>query len=355
MKTKESGYILVLTLLVISVLTILTTQVFYQSSANLTLMDTLIKREQAKILALSGIQLAIDRLSVHIEKDEKKVQESLSGDKKQSITSSVDNLYKELLNRVLPALNKWQTIELKETEDELDAKLNICICCENGKLNINKIYDFKKHQFINHGQLKNDYQKLMQELFKKMEVITEQKDVMQAFQKYLSDRTFPLNDTTEVLEIKDFGYLGDNVFYLLDQKDKKEKIYLTDLFTIWTDDKMLEPWLLSNSVQVLLGLNSNLDDIQKRDQVVSDWVSRFKKNSDWSKDWDSILKPVYKRDFLALPKDIVGFFATEFTAKVFSVISYGTVAGVTQKVYGILQLITKEDSIEVSLKKLYWI
>ncbi|OGB84248.1 hypothetical protein A3F66_06495 [candidate division TM6 bacterium RIFCSPHIGHO2_12_FULL_32_22] len=364
MNKKSSGYILVLTLLVISVLTILVTQIFYQSSSNLSLMNTLVNKEKAKILALSGIQLSIDRLSVRLEKENSESKKlEIPGttrqglgqaQKKPETISSASKLNKELLTRILPVINKWQTVELKESEDGISGKLNICICCENGKLNINKIYDFKKHQFVNSGQIKNDYLKLMQDFFKKMEVFADQKDVMQAFQGYLADRQFPLNETTELLNIK-FGYFKENVFYRPSISGEKKQIFLTDLFTVWTQDNKLEPWLLSNSVQVLLGLDANQDNIEKRNQVVPDWISKFKSSFDWSKDWNDILKPVYQREFTSLPHDLVGFLNSTFTAKIFSVISYGTVAGVTQKVYGILQLTTKNDAVEVSLKKLYWL
>lgn len=356
-KINQEGYILVLTLLVISVITILVTQVFYQSSANLSLMDTLVKKEKAKVLAISGIQLAIDKLSVQVKKEEEKKDQIAVNNKEQKAPaqSGDDKLTKELLKSILPVINKWQIIEFKEDSEGISGKLNICICCENGKFNINKIYDFQKHQFLNQGQMKNDYLKVMQDLFKKMESYLDKKDAMQAFTKYLSERKFPLNETTELLNIGSFNYFKDNVFLSNVENEKNKKIYLTDIFTIWTDSNKLEPWLLSDSVQSLLALNGNKDDIAKREQVAPNWISKFKKNNDWSKDWNEILKLVYNKDFASLSKTIVDIFNTTFTAKVFSVISYGTVSGVTQKVFAILHLTTKENGTQVSLKKLYWI
>src|SRR3990167_1908543 len=353
---SKDGYILVLTLLVTSVLTIIVTQIFFQSNTTNTLTDTLIKREKAKVLAISGIQLAIDRLSIEKKKEEERKQEP-SYDKSEKKAAperggGANELNKELITRILPTLNRWQNIEFKDDKDGFDGKLKICICCENGKLNINNIYDFKKHQFMGQGQVKGDYFKLMQMIFKKTESLLN-KDLTQSLQKYLADRKFPLNDVTELLNEPAFkNSFGNNIFF---DPDNSNKVYLTDIFTIWTDDNKLEPWLLSNSLQIIFGLTGNKADVTNKEQLVGDWASKFKARSEWSKDWNESLKAVYNKDYSGLPNTFTEILNTTFTAKLFSVISYGTISGVTQKVYGILQLSIKDNNIEVTLKKLYWI
>src|SRR3990167_8681067 len=107
---KSAGYILVLTLLVTSVLTIIVTQIFFQSNTTNTLTDTLIKKEKAKILAISGIQLAIDRLSIQQEKkkEEEKKSEPNSDKSEKKVApqrgGGAHELNKKLITDILPTL-----------------------------------------------------------------------------------------------------------------------------------------------------------------------------------------------------------------------------------------------------------
>ena len=62
--TASSGYILVLTLIILSIIVIMVTQLFNKGRVHLYYAKTMIEREQAKQLALGGIQLAMNQLAV---------------------------------------------------------------------------------------------------------------------------------------------------------------------------------------------------------------------------------------------------------------------------------------------------
>jgi len=72
-----------------------------------------INQEQAKLLATSGITIALSGLT---EKT------------------------------LLPHLNRWQTFHLTKDIDGVDGTIYICISSEDGKLNINKAFDFDKNE-----------------------------------------------------------------------------------------------------------------------------------------------------------------------------------------------------------------
>ncbi len=335
----QQGYILLLTLLIISLLVVIVTQLYYRGSGHAAFADIMTQREKAKILAVSGIQLAISRLTV--------------GEKEKTD--------KRLLERILPALNRFQIIDLKEDAEGIDGRVALCICCEDGKVNINKMYDFEKHQWIGQGQAKGDMKKVMFELLQRITQLTKsEKDLLPALEKFLRERKFPLNDVTELLTIPEFSYFNMHQFYIppaeKETTTKKSAVYLTDVFTTVTEHAQIEPWLLSDSLCLIGGLRSaQPGDISQREQSISAWLKNFKANASWPQDWDMQLKPIYDKDFRSLPAQIASLFTSTFTAKMFSVISYGTVGQVTQHLFGILEMRPEERGAMLTLKKLYWI
>ena len=83
-----------------------------------------------------------------------------------------------------------------------------------GKININRLYDFEKHHFLNEGQPQDDMKKMFQELFG---LIKEQiqADFFTDFEKFLKERKYPLNDVTELLNIKGFDVFKNTCFLIL--------------------------------------------------------------------------------------------------------------------------------------------
>jgi hypothetical protein len=115
MKSKSNGYVLVLALMILSVLIFIVTRMFYNSSSHTAFTYTVINREKAKQLALSGVQLAIGRLSIPEKTEEK--DSKISPISKANQKKDTEDPNKILLERILPTINRWETITLKETVD----------------------------------------------------------------------------------------------------------------------------------------------------------------------------------------------------------------------------------------------
>ena len=64
MHTKKSGYILLLTLMILSISTIVVTQIFYQGRLFNSFIPLIIEKEKARQVALAGVSIAISQLSL---------------------------------------------------------------------------------------------------------------------------------------------------------------------------------------------------------------------------------------------------------------------------------------------------
>ncbi len=69
----QSGFVIPLTLMLIAVAMVLITSIYQKGSIFVPFISTMMQREQAKMLALSGVQVAMSQLATASEaKDEKK-------------------------------------------------------------------------------------------------------------------------------------------------------------------------------------------------------------------------------------------------------------------------------------------
>lgn len=378
---NSPGYILVLTLLILSIIIVLVTQLVQRATVHVSFDHTMIEREKAKELALSGIQIAMSQLAVQPKekKEEKTVAPKTAGaDAKdagaQSAKQSPDEQNKQLLQAVLPALNQWQEYALKEDVDGIDGAIKICIMSEDGKININELYDFAQSRFVDEkspqAQTKKDGQedgtdkqaqesalkKAMKTVFENLKKATKGNNLFEIFEKFLKTRQYRLNDVTELLEITEFKTIfKDRIFYEPQRGDaQKRALYLTDIFTVWSDSATVNPWLLSDSVAQIIGVTpSQSGDIQGRERLVSD-VMKNNKSLSQKLDtlWDASLAQLYsKKEYKSLSKEIIVLLGG-FQAETFSVVSHGTVGNITQRVFAI---ITKQDPATFLVKKIYWI
>lgn len=324
MRTKQSGFIMVLVLFILSIGVALSVRLFNTGMVHSFFIRISSDREKAKWLAHGGVQLAISRLSL--------------------TTSSTGNQdpaaqEKALLEAILPGLNRLQTFELKEDVEGIDGTVGFCIVSEDGKLNLNKLYDFKEKKFLFEGKAQ-DTKKVLTTALSSLKLLAGDTDLMVALEKYFKERGRPLDDVTELYNIKEFAAaFQSNTFYEPPlPKEEKRPIYLMDLFTVDTQSGRIQPWLFSDSWCGVLGLSrAAAGDLKKRETEVKSWLKEFKTMAQWSTDWDKMLKPVYGKDFAALPKDADPLFSQQFGAQTFSVLGYGTVGAVTQRVYAVVQ------------------
>ena len=336
---KKNGFIIPLTLMFVSIAVVIVTYMYQKGIVFVPYQTTMIKREQARQLALGGVEIARAQLSLY-------EQEQAKEENKQ------DTPVLSLLKNILPKLNRWQRFDLKQQIDGVQGEMHLIIASEAGKININEVYDFTKKSF------KGEWQKILQELFKRIQNKTAiTTNLFDPFEKFLKERHAKLNDVTELLKIKQFKPLASAIFYQL-PADKKEKktLYLGDIFTVYGKKDKIQPWLFSEGIIQLLELKQPK---VLSNEMIQNLIKNFKTTIQWNQDWKIIGKPRYGVELTQLPKGIEASFDTTFDPSIFSVVSYGKVGNITQKVYAILerseQTVKKKKVINVAIKKLYWI
>lgn len=381
---KKQGYILIFTLLIIAAVMIITTYITVRSRIYIPFVRMAINREKAKILALSGLEIARAQLSKSFIKEETKkdtVSRTQSAtEKKPEITEHV-----QLLKTILPSINRWNTYTLTHEIDGINAIIKVCIMCEEGKINLNKVYNFEKKRFIGEtepqavnaerasqknsknteheaeAQAGKNWKREVELICTSLEQITGAKNMFSALEKMLKSRTDKFVDITELLTLKEFAPLKDIVFYEPPSEEKKlRQLYLTDIFTLFSSGDSLEPWLLSDSLLSLLNLQrAQLGDIKLRKEKINELLKNFKPQAQWKEDWDTTLALLYGKELRSLPKNIDSFMNPTFDPHYFSIIVHAKVEDVTQRVYAIIERTKRSEKnnimYTVTIKKLYWL
>jgi hypothetical protein len=330
MMHQQRGYILFITFSMLALCASIISVVMVKGLTHKKLSQALLDQQQMEQFALSTTALAQSFLSFPApeKKDDKKDGQSVAANK--ATQEPVAEIFeKQLLEKVLPVVNKTQTFMMKEMEKDFPVVINLTFFCESGKININELYDLVNKKFYDEGVEGKDKKVFATWLFDKIAKLTEKPSLLQPFVEHCKQRTTPFNDVTQLLAIKEFTTcFSDTVFYERQKKKqnsdaKTKKLYLTDLFTVASSADTIQPWLLSESVCVLLDIpqrDVQQEKSQEKDDKKVD-LSSFKPQADWSKDWDNQLKKIYEVGFDKIPTEVRGMFAPQFSAPVFSVIA----------------------------------
>lgn len=354
---QRSGFILVLTLMILSMIVMLVTQLFQNSMIHFYFDRTMIEREKARSLAKGGIELAISMLTIQEEK--KPTDKAAPALQKPDEEKKDPNI--ELLKRIEPALNRWQSFKLKEDVDGIDGEIKLCITSEDGKIDINQWYDFNKKKFIGEGETSLDGKKLFKALFNSVKKTASGKDLFEVFEKFLKQRQYKLNEVTELLSIKEFREaFKEAIFYeppaLKGTKKEQRPVYLMDIFTLWSEAKTLNSWLLSDSICAIVGLKrAEPGDTQAREKEVEQLLKGMKSiEGDIKVTWEKVLQKLYGKELKAVPNEFSSLLAQKFEAKTFGILSYGTVGAITQKIFAIIER-SKNAQVPYTIKRLYWL
>lgn len=350
MNQKQSGFIILLTLMLVAIATVLITALYRKGSLFVPFISTMYQREQAKMLALSGIQVALAQLSYTLEKSEKQKE----GTTQQTSQDAPFFAY------IFPKMHQWQSFVLKKDIDGIDGTIAIMLASEEGKINLNAVYDFVNKKFVGEGQLVGrDWKKIMQQLLQRVEKkMGISKNLFASFEKFMKQRHYKLNDASELFTIDAFDSFEPHQFYDQVPKDMKERpLYLFDLFTVYGYGS-LQPWLLSDSVRAVLDMKRVSNKPFSKEQIEA-ITKKFKPTTSITNDWNSLFQPIYGIAFQRLPKGIDAVFETTFDPKLFSVVSYGKVGNMSIGVYAILErvkrLVKQKTEYNVLIKKFYWI
>lgn len=349
MRSAAPGYMILLTLMVAATAVAAVTYLARKTTVYLSLTAAAVEQEKALQLAFSGIQVALSQLAgekVRKQDDEKKPVDAQAADK-------------QMLTFLLPVLGRWQTFELKEKTDGINGTIDLCITSEDGKLDLNAIYDFKEKKFLaeQENNEEKNYRKIVENLLTAVGTLTGAERLFVGLEEFLKKQDAPLGDITQLLTIKEFEPFKTAVFY--EPSGNKKTIALADLFTVWSGSQM-NAWLLSPSMQRTIG-NKKADFTQPMDKdLVEKVVAAYDPNLKLPQAWDKMFAPLYDVPLASLPTYVKGIVNIKFGPRIFSVLSYGTVGKTEQKLLAIIAL--KKDpssasdaAYSVAIKKLYWL
>lgn len=330
-QNKKSGFIFIYVLLLSLLILSLGTYIFNRGVTFPSYVKTSTRNEQAQQLAFSGLHWARALLAISKKKKDESVSTKAAPDGKTQENKN-ENIFNEI-STIFPNINQWQVFDLKEHVDGIDGVLKICITNEEGKININSLFDFKNKKFVN--------EKIIDLLSLKLEHFGI-KDFKSHIEQFFKKRGYPLTIITEILEDDYFKEaFKDKVFYTPlssdELKDKKSKgnIYLTDLFTTYTPTELkINPWLFSDSVSQLFDVRrASSQKIEERKKHIESLKNEFKTSYDWQKDFKKCLQPMYEKSI----DQYITFLKNDLTLRYFGVLCEGLFAGSIKKVYAILQ------------------
>lgn len=328
---NKKGYILFLLFSILSVCSILISLCFSRTVAYQQFMKLITNEQQCQQLALSSINIAQAILTPQ-KKEKENTQNSIDTTNNQQ-----ESPEKILLIQIFPYFNKEKKFKLTEKVDHFNATISMSIQSEYGKLNLNSLYDFDKKKFFNEGK-PNDSKKLCVWLFEKISQITGKPNLMSSFENLLKKRETEFNDPLELLADKDFKeQFTNNIF--IDFESKNEKLFLTDIFTVYTEQENINPWLFSTSWQILLDIKIK-ENITKEN--ITKFLKNFKTNANWQEDWNICFKDFYQKEYKDLPQEIKSILTTTFEANIFSLLVKARIGETVSSIFTIVKANTKQ-------------
>jgi len=364
MTSNKKGYILILTFFFIALSVVLITGVLKQAMNFQKNAGLMRNKEKAKLLVLSGVQLAMDQLSLIEDKEASQEGEKPSQPNEKEIQAFLVKWF----GNVFPVINKWHAVALTDQLFGVDGYIKYFISCEQGKIDLNNFanilekeskqttqqtksidVDGKTEVLASQDSSKiKSFSSVIDELVKKEFKI----DLISALKE--AKNFIPLEDPTQLLKYKSFEPAKNSLFLPLNNNpaDKGMPLTVMDLFTTLPSSGKLNPWFLSYSMAKVLGLQ------RKPDVKLTDMVKQFKPKMEWEKEWDKTLAELYGKQFKSMPKEITTMFSSECEATAFSVIVYAKVGPITQRLYAILERENPDKmsrkNIVFKITKIFW-
>lgn len=357
----RSGYVLALAMGFIAIVSVLVTGLVHRVMVFHRVQYALIEREQARLLALSGVNIALAQLTDVKKVDEKKKEgqqaqvpqapapKAPATGGAQQPQAKVASLQGQL-KKLTALLNRWQTFSLKEAGEGVDGTCEIYLASERGKIDLNSIYDFAQRKFVKRDGF--DGEKICQLVSEKLSSVLKSGNFAEFLSAFLKERGYPLDDLSQLIADKRFEKMRDRLFITPDGG-----VALFDVFTLETQQAQIQPWFVTSGLGAILGfqVGKGIDKKiwQKSLEKVPASVSTLK----WQQQWDTLLAPVYGKEYGKLTGEVKSLFAEKFESAPFSVVSYGKFGAFTTKVYAIIEEKVTEQgkTAGYGIRKLYWL
>jgi len=334
--TQRRGFILVTVIMLVGMMTLLVTRMMLRLTAYDRLNTVLVRRAQAKLLAWSGVQMALAQIM-------QKMPDSKSEGNELFIEQILFKLRKTIL-----MCNRWQKVQLTEEADGVDGTCAFYIACEGGKINVNALYDHTLQTTAQNTVL----DELGVALQKAVKPWNTSVNVLKRAEVLLEKRGTPLNDVTELFADEQLKPLFPALFL-----NPESTFSLTDALSIERSGQLLQPWALSGSIESAYDL--------KRTETISEeqWEflnKAFTQEAAGPGVWEKLFTVLYGENRSQQIQELYPLFNQRFEADLFSVISYGAYTDVIVMLYALIQLRreTGEDGTERTygnIKRVYWI
>lgn len=338
MHIKKQGYILPLAIIIIFSISAVLVRLLTRTTAMIPVKRMVVEREQAKQLALMGVTLVQAQLNAPMktEKDKKAFYEQL-----------------------LLKLNRWQTFTFKEDVDGLDGQLQLYISSEDGKIPLNALWDFEKKKFV--AADKVDVKQLLGNVgFKQRGAKQQERALVDELERVLKKYDHPLEDITQLFDDSYFKGLAAQWLPTPPKKEDKEpekgQALLSDFFTVERADATIQPLLFSTSVKEVFELTQAPADEKKYEEDIKKITGSLKDSINWQAQWNDLLSKPYGQKYEKLTPAFSKLFNNAVGASLISVVCYGNVGTVTQKVLALLAQNTQQDGrVMYNIRKLYWL
>lgn len=369
MYMKKEGYVIPTTMIIIATAIALLTSLMQRSFYFQETSAFEFKRQRVRLLAMSGIQIAMAQIALILPKKEAEEEKKQNKESKEEDSRKLTPVQEWIL-QLMPIMNTWQTFKLTEESDGIVGEIKLYIACEQGKFNISQMYGIlsakqgtaKETQDKKNEQGKQPAKKAAgptQNWAQTVSSLLEKSSISglsSSLTKFKEKMRRAPDDPLELLDQEVGKMFKDALFPTEDGKSEgKKPLYLMDLFTAATKNEKLNPWLLSSSVCSLLGLNVNREKFDIKSKI-----KEVKPFTNWSQQWNKLLEPLYGKKYDAIAKEISALFAPSFDASICSVICRVESQGNAQKVYAVLEKTVPPDGISpksmvFKIKRMYWL
>jgi hypothetical protein len=350
MKRMGHGFIIVLTMMLISASVLLVSLVINRVSAYRRMGNLFNEGAKARMIALGGIEIAMSQLAqlnTDQKQQEPKASDSEKKEKEKDHAKKEAEKAKAVATVLLDYVNTWQTFQLKQGVEGIDGECKLYISSEEGKINLNGLYDTQKKKFVTLGTV--DGKQFCEFISEKLKPLLERQnqkpiDLGSLIEDFFKNHQ-SLDDITELFEST---LKGITLFVEPDMKT----VAFMDLFTTLSPKNTIDPLVISAALGKVIGLNRTKD----AKKIPPDELLKLIKQEkiEWEKSWQPLLATIYGKEYSVLPTEIKPFLATRFEPTLWSVVSYGKVGSVTSKVCALIEKNKKSDQ-PFQVKKLYWL
>ena len=356
MRYNKRGYILITTLIFITGLSMLVVSLLRVVWTAQEFSGFSRDRVHARSLALSGIEIAKAQLAQKHDQDaEQDQQEQPQQQAQQQDKQQQGNDERAYLLQLVRYINQWQRFTLTQETDGADGTIYIYVTPEAGKIPLQSLFD------ADNKKLTDAAQQAIPDMQKPFEAIGLQGDLKAAFDEIAQEGPI-FDDPTQLIEKHStFAFFDERRFLQRDEQNQdtlqtQSVPVLFDLVTTHTEDETfsMHPLYLSQSLCTVLGL-SPLPSGEQRQSFIDTLQEQLPEKVDWKRDWDTLLAPVYKKQFAELPESIQNALTSESGVTYFSVVSYSYVNGARVYLYAIIERVAGDTNDTFRVHRMYWI